>query len=233
MTRALCILALAAAALTAATTGQASTQAGMVAAKPAAKHAQPARRKRKKCKNLHGKDLAPARKVKLVRKKTEDGNDLVGCVLPRGRVYTLASAEDLFTTVYGYSLQQVAGAIVLVSDSYSSQYGASSATAVWNLRTGRHYVIAADCSTLGTLGPCNASNATAPAAFINKRGQAAAAIAKAFSDLVTIAGFDSHGVRQDFDSGPSKHLPYSSLMFSGGTLSWTHSGIARSAQLAP
>ena len=104
---------------------------------------------------------------------------------------------------------------------------------MWNLRTGRRYVIAADCSTLGSLGPCNASDATAPAAFINKRGQAAAAIAKRFSDLVTIAGFDSHGVRQDFDSGPSKDLPYSTRMFSGETLSWMHSGVARSAQLAP
>ena len=157
----------------------------------------------------------------------------MGCVLPRGRVYTLASAEDLYTTVYGYSLQQVAGAIVLVSSSYSSQYGASSATAVWNLRTGRRYVIAASCATLGSPGPCNASDATAPAAFINKRGQAAAVIAKGFADLVTIAGFNSHGVRQDFDSGPSKDLPPSSLMFSGGTLSWMHSGVARSAQLAP
>src|SRR3954451_25380067 len=99
MTRALCILALAAAALTAASTGQASTQAGTVAAKPAAKQVQAARRERKKCKNLHGKDLAPARKVKLVRKKTADGHCHVGCVLPRGRVYTLPCRLDLFPYV--------------------------------------------------------------------------------------------------------------------------------------
>jgi hypothetical protein len=121
---------------------------------------------------------------------------------------------------------------VLITDDYNSQYGASSGTGVWNLRTGRHYTIAASCSTIGSPGPCNSTDASAPAAFVNARGQAAAAIAKGWSDLTTIATFSSSGVRSDLDSGSSKVLPYSSLMLSGDTLTWMHSGVARSAELS-
>jgi hypothetical protein len=193
--------------------------------------AEQAARQGKKCKSLRGRDLAPARSVKLVKRKTADGNDLLGCVLPHGRVHKVASYEDLFTTVYSYRVRQVARAFVLLDESYSSQYGASSSTSVFNLRTGKYYVIASDCATIGSPGPCNPSDATAPAAFINRRGQAAAAISKAFANLTTIAAFSSKGVRRELDSGPPSQLPAASLRLSGNTISWMHSGAARSAPL--
>lgn len=96
--------------------------------------AQAARRRRSACKRLRGRDLAPARRVKLVRRRNEDdGTDLLGCVLPRGRVHLVASSADLETSQSSYRLRRVAGAIVLVDSSESSQYGGGERTFVKSL----------------------------------------------------------------------------------------------------
>ena len=227
--------ALATLALMMATADQATAQGPGGSAQPAqggGTKAHAARRSAK-CRSLRGRDLAPARNVRLVRRKTGDGNDLLGCVLPRGRVYKVASAEDLYTTVYSYRVRQVARAVVLVYEAYGSQYGSSSSTRVWNLRTGQSYAIASNCTMIGAPGPCDPlSDASAPAAFIDKRGRAAAAIAKGWANVTTIAGFSSRGARTDFDFGPSDQLPWASLTLLGNTLNWTHSGVARTAQLS-
>ena len=94
--------------------------------------------KRSTCQRLKGRDLAPAKTVKLVQRPNgDDGTDLKGCVLPRGRVYTLASREGLFTTTYDYAIRQVAGRIVVVTSTYNSQYAFSEGTRVVDLRAGR------------------------------------------------------------------------------------------------
>jgi hypothetical protein len=184
-----------------------------------------------RCARLRGTDLAPARNVKLVRRRNQaDGTDLLGCVLPRGRVRKLTSSSDFETTVESYRIRQVAGAIVLLSSSYGSQYATSTSVSVSDIRTGRQYLIARWCVRLD--GPCDAQNATAAAAFVNKRGQAAAAIVPDGSETAIIAGFSSRGERGDLDSGPSGELPASSLRLDGDTVSWTHSGEMRSATLS-
>jgi hypothetical protein len=184
-----------------------------------------------RCARLRGTDLAPARKVKLVRRRNQaDGTDLLACVLPRGRVRKLASSSDYETTVESYGIRQVAGATVLLSSSYGSQYATSKSVSVSNIRTGREYLIARSCVRLD--GPCDAGNATAAAAFVNKRGQATAAIVPDGTETTIIAGFSSGGERGDLDSGPSGELPASSLRLDGDTVSWTHSGEMRSATLS-
>jgi hypothetical protein len=131
----------------------------IAAAAPAAAHVsvltQQARRV-KRCKSLRGKDFAPARKVRLVRRR--NGDD-------------------------------------------------------------------------GTDPPCGSGDSTATAAFVNGKGQAAAAIVPAFSGTTFIAAFTARGVRHDLDSGPSAELPASALRLVDGTVQWTHSGTARSAPL--
>ena len=233
MKTALWIAVLAVAGLTASVVSEARSSGrhhASLRAPPVIAQADAARRT-KTCRSLRGRDLAPARRVRLVRRKTADGTDLLGCVLPRGRVHRIASSQDLFTTVYGYELRQVAGAIALVAYSYGSQYGESSSTSVWNLRTGRSYAIATHCSMLGDPGTCRPGDATAVAAFINRRGQAAAAIVPYMAQITTIAGFSSRGARSNLDSGPSAELPASSLRLAGSTATWTHSGAERSANL--
>ena len=179
------------------------------------------------CNRLRGKDLAPARSVKLVRHATQDGHDVLGCVLPRGRVHLIASREHLFTTSYDHGLLQVAGAITLVTSTYSSQYGHEQTTYVTSIRTGRSYTIAARRSMLGSEG---CSGTTAEAAFINARGQAAAAIHDCSTDTI-IAGFSADGGCRELDRGPSDQVPAPALRLSGRLVSWTHDATQHSTTL--
>ena len=143
--------------------------------------------------------LAPMRHVKLVRRGNEDdGTDCSAACSPRGRVHLVASSAELSTRRYTYRLRQVAGAIVLFDFSGASQYGAGKGTSVKSLRTGRKYEIASSCSAIveGTCDPAK----KAPAAFVNSRGQAAAAIVAEVGETTTIAGFSRRGQRQDLAS---------------------------------
>jgi hypothetical protein len=210
--------------------------AGTAATLPAAAAA------RSTCQRLKGADLAPARTVKLVRRPNADaGSDLRGCVLPRGRVRTIASSSDQFTTTYGYAIRQVAGRIVAVDSTYSSQYAYSNATRVWDLLSGRSYPVAYVCSEIGG-GDCGGTT-TAPALFVTKLGRAVAAIgagpdrlpapgAEPAPSSVTIATFDPAGVRRDLDSGPLAQLAPASLALAGTTAYWTHGGRPRSADIS-
>jgi hypothetical protein len=186
------------------------------------------------CQRLSGHDRAPSSKVKLVTRRNEDdGKDLLGCVLPDGRVRLIASSADYYTSSEGFTVDHVAGAIVLFGTSYSSQYGSGDGTGVVDLRTGESYGIAYECYDIAS-GYCAAGseNTSATSAYVNKRGQAVAAIVPAGAGApTTIAGFSRHGTRVDLDSGPSDQVPASSLRLSGTTATWTHGGEQRSAEL--
>jgi hypothetical protein len=185
--------------------------------------------KRSACQRLKGKDLAPAQTVKLVaRPNADDGTDLLGCVLPRGAVREVAGSADYYTTVYGYALRQVAGRIVLVSSSYSSQYAYSEGTRVVDLRSGRAYTIAYRCQEI-TGSNCG-DETVARAAFVTKIGRAVAAIAG--PGAMTIATFDPAGVRRDLDSGPEADIPPASLALTGTFATWMHAAQPRRADIS-
>jgi hypothetical protein len=182
------------------------------------------------CQRLKGKDLAPAPKVKLVRRRNdESGTDLRGCVLPRGRVRLVAASADHYTSFDEYQVLQVAGAVVLIGTTYGDQYVGVRSTSVFDIRSGRDYGIANHCSRMGV--DCGLPSTTAAAAFVNRRAQAAAAVVSWAGDTTTIAGFSSRGERTDFDSGPSADIPAASLELHGSTVSWTHSGEQRTATI--
>lgn len=184
---------------------------------------------RSKCQRLKGSDLAPAKSVKLVaRANADDGTDLVGCVLPRGQVRTIASSADYYTTTYAYEVRQVAGRIVVVSSSYSSQYASSEGTRVVDLRGGRAYSVAYSCTEIG--GANCGDRTTALAVFATKLGRAVAAIGGPGG--IAIATFDPNGKRRDLDGGPSAELPPASLGLVGTTAAWTHAGQPRTADIS-
>ena len=206
---------------------QSSSRAAPAA--PTATGAGSARAGRSRCQRLRGRDRAPARLVKLAtRRNQDDGTDLLGCVLPRGRVYTVASSAQGDTFGRSYRLRQVANAIVLMSISSGNQYQSSQRTFVQNLRGGRAYTIAFTCSVM--FESCE-GNTSAAAAFVNSRGQAVAAVVPEAANTLEIAAFSPLGTRQQLDSGPPGQLPASSLRLAGSVATWTHAGQARSAQL--
>jgi hypothetical protein len=188
--------------------------------------------KRSACERLKGHDLAPARYVKLVaRPNADDDTDLVGCTLPRGRVRTIASGADLYTTVYSYSIRQIAGRHVLVATTYSSQYAYSTALSVHDLRSGRAYTIASECTDI-TGYPCGAQT-VAPAAFVTLGGRAVAVVSGAGMASVgaSVMAFAPTGASRVLDSAPGTDIPPASLRLTGNVATWTNAGVARSADL--
>src|SRR3954447_6094089 len=100
----------------------------------------------RRCSQLRGRDLAPAKAVRLVqRPNAEQGNDLLGCALPHGRVRRLASSADHDTNVESFRIRQVAGEKLLLDTSERSQYGDQHSTGVIDIRSGRAYTIVFDC----------------------------------------------------------------------------------------
>jgi hypothetical protein len=190
-----------------------------------------------KCQRLKGTDLAPAKSVKLVqRRNADDGKDLVGCALPSGRVRTIVSSADYYTTTYSYDIRQVAGPFVLVTSTYSSQYAYSESTGVADVRNGRSYSVASQCFEI-TGSPCGGEPTTTPAVFLTKLGRAVAAIASwpggpMAPRAVTIATFGPRGTRLDLDTGSEADVPPASLSLAGLRATWTHAGQSRSADIS-
>jgi hypothetical protein len=186
------------------------------------------------CERLAGKDLAPAGDVKLVSRANADGGrDLRGCVLPDGKVRAVASGIESDTTVDRWALGEVRHAIVLVRYSASSQYGGGRSTFVYDLRSGRSYYLAQTCYTnVGSGCRPGAHDTRAASAHVNSAGQAAAAIVVAGTGTIRIVGVASTGRRTRFDSGPKDAIPPRSLRLHGHTVSWTHSGEPRTAELS-
>jgi hypothetical protein len=193
--------------------------------------------KRSKCQRLKGTDLAPAKTVKLVKRpNSDDGTDLLGCALPGGRVRTIASSQDYFTTTYTYAIGQVAGPFVLVESAYNSQYAYSDSLRVTDIRNGRTYGVASQCFEI-TGSPCGGEPTAAPVAVITKLGRAVAAIAgwpggPMAPRAVTIATFDPAGKRRDLDTGSEADVPPASLTLAGTLATWTHGGQPRSADIS-
>lgn len=184
--------------------------------------ALPATSAAKRCETLRGRDLAPDRSVKLVRQGNGlGGTNLLGCVLPRGRVRFVEGSSDAETSVDSYRLRAVAGAIVLTRSGSSSQYGFGERLAVTDLRSGRRYTIAHRGQMLGDDGP---PPPPLPAtALIDRRGRAAALFGQ------TLAGFSPRGRRVDLATGP---IAPASLKLRRGRARWlTAQGQPASAAL--
>lgn len=184
------------------------------------------------CQRLNAaNDLAPASNVKLVKRNNADGGtDLKGCVLPNGKVRTVARSVHEGTTDDSYALRQVVGHQVLIHGSSSSQNGGGDATYVFNIATGKSYNVAHTCYP--TTSSCRPGT-KARAAFINGAGQAAAIVSpKGKPHVVRVLGFSSTGQKRLLDTGTSDEIPPSSLSLHHHVVSWTHSGHVKTATLS-
>jgi hypothetical protein len=185
------------------------------------------------CQKLNAKppkDLAGARKVKLVeRENTDGGKDLVGCVLPDGKVSVVASSAKKAALDRGYKILQVAGHEVLVRGEATNQYGRGVSTYVYDLRRAKSYNLAESC--FNEHGAACAQT-YAKRAFANAQGQSAAIVRTDGSDQLQVIGFKSTGASKVLDSGTRAQIPASSLSLEGHVVRWTHSGAPRSATLS-
>lgn len=187
------------------------------------------------CQRLHGADLAPARTIKLVERRGAGWTRLVGCALPRGRVRTLGSSDGGSFGDF-YAVRAVAGAFVLLDQGYGSSDRTEERTSVVNIRTGRSHRIASLVALTGGATAEPSAHTTAPAAFINARGEAAAAVrvepTQAGSPVrIVIAGFSATGRRTTLDEGSPDEIAVDSLRLRGRTVTWTHAGQPRQANV--
>ena len=193
------------------------------------------------CRNLHGHDLAPDARAKLVRRRNRyRGFDLLACALPHGRVRTLASTDHtFFTSASDATLRQVAGRFALIFESGGSQYVYSDSMSVKDLASSRGYAVSRSCWENG--GECNGGNRyeRAIAAFVTPSGQAAAIVATLPSLLpnpdpatpVTVLAFSATGERVQLDAGTLQEIPAAGLRVADGVVTWQHAGEVRSAPL--
>ncbi len=140
---------------------------------------------------------------------------------------TIAAGADLFTTVHSYSIRQIAGRTVLVATTYSSQYAYSTSLSVHDLRSGRAYRIASDCTEI-TGYPCG-SQTVAPAAFVTLGGRAVAVVYDGATASVT--AFAPSGAARVLDSAPGTAIPPASLRLTGNLAAWTNAGVPHSADI--
>jgi len=107
---------------------------------------------------------------------------------------------------------------------------APNAVSVVAIRSGRRRVLARACARTGGES-CGGVAATALAAFVNARGQAAAALTTDGGTTVTLVAFTASGRRRDLDAGPAADVPAAALTLRNSTVSWTHDGQPRRATI--
>lgn len=201
---------------------------------------------RSQCQRLSGVDRAPDRHVRLVKRVTSDrladgsrGSRLVGCVLPRGVVYTIAtraSVDNPEAQEFRYMIRQVKGRIVLL-DQHGSEggYTMETRTVVWNLGSGRSYTIARTCRFKNQTCTFNSEEDIARKAIVTREGLTVAALEHGGDarpvPTILIATFASDGTPRILDAGSPAELSPSSLVLAGDIASWTHAGEPRSAHI--
>jgi hypothetical protein len=183
------------------------------------------------CQKLRAKDdLAPARRAKLVERANADGGkDLVGCVLPAGKVSVVASSAKRPALERTYQILQAVGHEVLVRGQVTNQYGRGVSTYVYDVKRARSYNVAESCFDEHGAA-CDQTYARR--AFVNAQGQAAAIVRTDGSTEREVVGFKSTGAAKVLDTGTAAEIPASSLSLDGHVVRWTHSGAPKSATLS-
>jgi hypothetical protein len=208
--------------------GLLSAPAGAAAKPKAAKKAKPSA-----CQRLQGYDRAPDKDVKLMWQRADSaeftGSKLVACVLPKGKVRTLATQEDLGT---GNTHEEwvrpleVVGRKVLLGSFSSDQYATSETYEVLDIGTGATYKLSFWCGgqmcggspSLGTqlgssvLSYDKPSDTTQPPA-------------------ATIVAFSPTGQQTVLDRGTSTDFSTSLKRVDATTVGWTHGSEAKTAPL--
>ena len=158
-----------------------------VAAGPGAAPGAAAKQPRSPCQKLakRHKDLArPAKLVTVVRGDDETGR-IIACVLPRGRIRTLASWDDGLSRDWAHVIA-TAGTWVLVEDGHGDQYGGvSRALTRRDVRSGRALSLSGYGCQIGFGGPAGATGCPDGTNYGKVRLTSTGAGAYELSDLAT------------------------------------------------
>lgn len=181
------------------------------------------------CQRLKGRDLAPARSVKLVEQGPPSRRQLISCTLPHGRLRPI-SAKILggFDYEEQYALGPIAGAYLALTQSAGDRNASSRGTSVINLRTGARRSLAADRDDADNI---LAPGSEAVTVVVTSGGRAAASVVDRASGTVQIVALGKRGGAVRLDAGPPASLPADSLARHGSRLTWLHDRLPRGAPL--
>jgi len=180
-----------------------------------------------RCQKLHKrfKDVAPSRRLVTVVRGNGDTGRISACVLPRGKVRTLASWDDGLGRDSG-SVVDTAGTSVLVQEAHGDQYGGvgRSLTRI-EVRRGRRLVLSSYGCQLGGDQHCPDGSDYGEAG-IAPSGAGAYELTDLASGATTLQAFNPAGAFTKLADGPVDALRVTSTQ-----ITWKQGGISHTAPL--
>ncbi len=175
------------------------------------------------------KDLARSAKLVTVVRGDDETGRIAACVLPRGKVRTLASWDDGLSRDWA-SVATTAGTWVLVEEGHGDQYGGVSRSLTrHDVRTGRRLSLSGYGCQVGWGGP---NTCTSGSNYDEVGLSASGAGAIELTDLATATtalwAFSSGGVLAKLADGAVE-----GLRVTRAQVSWTQDGVAHTAPSLP
>lgn len=181
---------------------------------------------RTRCNTTHGVELAHSTIVKVYKVKTGTSYRYYGCAKPSGPVYPLTKSFK------GTQVRLLAAKAAYVA--FTRTISGDDTISVVDARTGRqqHGLYTPDDIEFDA----DPQTPQIGAVRLNDKGELAVAYlglgaGNSTDSRTYIYAFDASYDSQLLDSGPTKDIPPKSLKLTGETISWTHTGVARSAKI--
>ncbi|MEA2194451.1 MAG: hypothetical protein QOG42_885 [Solirubrobacteraceae bacterium] len=187
-----------------------------------------AQKPRSACQKLagHHRDLARSAKLVTVVRGDDETGRISACVLPRGKVRTLASWDDGLSRDSA-SVVATAGTWVLVEEGHGDQYGGiSRSLARYEVRSGRRLPLAGYGCQIGYADHGCPDGTNFGAVVLASSGAGAYELTDLASATTTLLAFSPAGAFSTLADGPVQALRVTSTQ-----IAWTQGGVAYAAPL--
>ena len=192
--------------------------------------AAPAKRAATACEKLakRYKDHARDRRLVLVVRGDDETGRISGCILPRGKVRTLASWDDGLSRDAA-RIYATAGTRVIVEESHADQYGGTSRSLTRvDVREGKRLLLSAFGCQLDYSRPVCDSGTNAGKVVMTASGAGALELTDYATHTTSLRAFSPSGMFVTIADGP-----VDTLRIAGGQVVWTQAGAEHTAALLP
>jgi hypothetical protein len=174
------------------------------------------------------KDRSPDRRLVLVVRGSDETGRISACVLPRGKVRTLASWDDGLARDAA-AILATAGTWVVVEDTHGDQYGGvSRAVTRVDVRSGRRLLLSSYGCMLDYSQPSCPDGTNSGKIAIAPSGAGAYEVSDLASHTTTLRGFSPAGIFATLADGPVEALRVTTTQ-----VFWTQAGVEHQAPLLP
>jgi len=183
---------------------------------------------RSACQKLkqRGKDLAPNAKLVVVVRGGDETGRISGCLLPRGKVRTLASWDDGLSRASA-SLVRTAGRFAIVEESWGDQYGGTSRSLTRiDVQHGKRLSLSDYGCMLDYMTPGCTSGTSAGKLGMASTGAGAYELTDFATKTTTLQAFSPRGALTKLADGP-----VAALRVTSAGVRWTQGGVEHAAPL--